>query len=461
MRPTSSGLPGQTEIERLRRMPVRARMSRAEGNQGSPAGVRKPTSPSRLPTSAPISTRSPRAAAVAGYKCKEGQGDANDYAAVVYLFAADLTLEQPEGPTAGNVSGELASAPSVAGTSDVAFSASDPGSGVYEAVFTVDGQRAAAHACSTKTAAAAGTWADERRAAGVPLRAAVPGVGEQRRGVRHDAARNGAHHLLVSVIDAAGNSAPVLDRNVIVANPCRRGRRRRRGAGDGDRSPNGTPAPTGDAAVAWKGSHSARLTSAFGRAHVVDRAADRARRRADRRRADRRARDPGLRGRAGGGDGEPAHGGGRPLHAARAGRVLLAHAALRLPHPSRRRAARRHAHAGAQRARGHRGCRSRRGRRAWAGGSSSAGACSAGPIPQRRKLLVLEARSPGGAWIEFNVVRSDRRGRYRASYRFRFPGPPTTGSGCVSEPEADYPFATRRVEPGGGARALRRPRRAV
>ena len=30
---------------------------------------------------------------------------------------------------------------------------------------------------------------------------------------------NGAHHLVVSVLDAAGNSAPVLDREIDVDNP--------------------------------------------------------------------------------------------------------------------------------------------------------------------------------------------------------------------------------------------------
>ena len=76
----------------------------------------------------------------AGFNCPDGPGDANNYAAVIYLYAADLILEQTAGPTASNVSGELASAPAVAGTSDVAFSASDPGSGVYEALFSVDGK---------------------------------------------------------------------------------------------------------------------------------------------------------------------------------------------------------------------------------------------------------------------------------------------------------------------------------
>ena len=48
---------------------------------------------------------------------------------------------------------------------------------------------------------------------------------------------------------------------------------------------------------------------------------------------------------------------------------------------------------------------------------------------------MLEARSPGGPWIEFNVIRTDARGRYRASYRFKFPGP------------ADYQFRVRLANP--------------
>ena len=75
-----------------------------------------------------------------GFECPTGKADPNGYTAVVNLYAADITLEQSTGPTATNVSGELATAPAVRGTSDIAFSATDPGSGVYEAVFSVDGQ---------------------------------------------------------------------------------------------------------------------------------------------------------------------------------------------------------------------------------------------------------------------------------------------------------------------------------
>ncbi len=65
----------------------------------------------------------------------------------------------------------------------------------------------------------------------------------------------------------------------------------------------------------------------------------------------------------------------------------------------------------------------------------------AGPIPRGGKALILEARSGRGAWIEFHVIRSDSRGAYRSSYRFRFAGPASYQFRVVCEQEADYPYA--------------------
>jgi hypothetical protein len=74
------------------------------------------------------------------YECPAGPGDANGYAAVVYLYAADVTLEQNEGPLAKETSGPLATEATVQGTSDVTFNATDPGAGVWEVTFQVDGK---------------------------------------------------------------------------------------------------------------------------------------------------------------------------------------------------------------------------------------------------------------------------------------------------------------------------------
>jgi len=41
-------------------------------------------------------------------------------------------------------------------------------------------------------------------------------------------------------------------------------------------------------------------------------------------------------------------------------------------------------------------------------------------IPRGGKQLVLEARSRGGSWLEFKVIRANALGRFRATYRFRF-----------------------------------------
>ena len=66
----------------------------------------------------------------------------------------------------------------------------------------------------------------------------------------------------------------------------------------------------------------------------------------------------------------------------------------------------------------------------------------AGPIPKGGKPLILEARSGAGAWIEFHVVRTNSRGRFSSSYRFKFPGPARYRFRVVCEQEADYPFAS-------------------
>jgi hypothetical protein len=61
------------------------------------------------------------------------------------------------------------------------------------------------------------------------------------------------------------------------------------------------------------------------------------------------------------------------------------------------------------------------------------------PIPRGGKQLVLEASS-GGEWIQFDTIGTGAKGRYRASYRFKFPGPVTYEFRVISRHEADFPF---------------------
>lgn len=366
-----------------------------------------------------------------GETCPAGKGDANGYAAAVYLYAADLTLEQTSGPSASNVSGELTAAPAVRGTSDVAFDASDPGAGVYQAVFTVDGtvvQRTVVDENGGRCVNVGGT--SDGAPAFLHLQPCKPSVSVD---VPFDTTRvgDGAHHLVVSVTDAAGNSAPVLDREITVANPPPAG------------APNGANASAQATLVAaWTGSRKARITSAYGRsAHTI----------AGRLTAPGGAPIAGARIDC---TATSASQGAKPIaiacpHTGQDGRF-----SVRVPGDAGSRAIRLayRAHLGdalpaATRTLGltvRAGVRLRVTPRVTSVGNTIhfTGMLLGGPVPRGGKQLVLEARSPGGPWIEFDVVRSDPRGRYRDSYTFKFPGPVDYRFRALSESEADYPYAT-------------------
>lgn len=368
-----------------------------------------------------------------GYECPAGQGDANNYAAVIYLYAADLTLEQTAGPSASNVGGELASAPSIAGTSDVTFAASDPGAGVYEAVFTVDGQVVQRSVIDEDGGRCrdVGQTSDGLPAFLYlqPCPASVSGD------VGFDTTRvaNGVHHLVVSVVDAAGNSAPVLDRTVTVANP-------------GVPGPlNGQGATTQAVLSArWQRTAGALLTSGYGAGQQVD-------------------------GRLVGPGGAPISGAAVEVSATPSytGAATAAQRSvttgsnggfsLRVPAASSR------SLTFAYRARiGDAAPAATRTlrlavrapvslrivpRTAYAGSTIHfSGRLAGEPVPRGGKAVVLEARSGGGRWLEFDVIRSDGRGRFHASYTFRFPGPADYQFRVLCEAEADYPYA-RGVSP--------------
>jgi hypothetical protein len=365
-------------------------------------------------------------------ECPAAKGDPNGYAAALYLYAADLVLEQAEGPHASNAGGELASAPTLRGSSDVTFDATDPGSGVYEALFSIDGQvvqrtvlNANGGRCRDVGQTTDGTAA---------FLYAQPCLGSLSADVPFDttAAVNGTHHLLVSVIDAAGNAAPVLDRTVTIDNP----------------PAPGTPGPPNGAnasaqaslAVRWRGTRNAQLISGYGSTHVVS----------------GRLTAPGgapITGAAIELDATPTYAGARPIsmpsaHTDADGRFSVrlsggvSSRTLRFAYrnrigearPAATRTLRLSVHASI--------ALSVAPHLAGVGSTISfRGRLRGGPVPPTGKQLVLEARSPGSPWIEFKVVRTNGRGRFRATYRFKFPGPADYAFRARSEPEADYPFA--------------------
>jgi hypothetical protein len=107
----------------------------------------------------------------------------------------------------------------VRGSSDVAFDASDPGSGVYQAVFTADGQivqRTVVDENDGRCREVGGT--SDGRPAFVYVQPCRPSVSVD---IPFDTTRvtDGSHHLIVTVTDAAGLIALVLDREIVVANP--------------------------------------------------------------------------------------------------------------------------------------------------------------------------------------------------------------------------------------------------
>ncbi len=269
---------------------------------------------------------------------------------------------------------------------------------------------------------------------------------------------NGAHHLIVRVLDAAGNSAPVLDRTITVDNALPgaggTGGGAPPGSGTGTPAPGTTPAvtaagqPNGQGAstqatltARWRRSARTLLTSTFARREtIVGRLTNPsgapiagAQVELSATPAFAGAAAVAMKGARTRGDGTfaltlPSHLSSRSLrltYRARAGEPQpAATSTLRLAvaAPLTLAISPRTTHQG--------------------GTIRFSGRLLAGPVPPGGKPLILEARSGHGAWIQFRVVRTDRRGRYHASYRFRFPGPARYRFRVVCEAEADYPFAT-------------------
>jgi hypothetical protein len=64
------------------------------------------------------------------------------------------------------------------------------------------------------------------------------------------------------------------------------------------------------------------------------------------------------------------------------------------------------------------------------------------PLPVGGKVVEMQARSPGQAWITFRTVRTSRRGRFATSYTFRRSGPALYEMRARARATDDYPFAT-------------------
>jgi hypothetical protein len=365
--------------------------------------------------------------------CPAGPGDSRGYAAVVELFAADLVLEQSAPPSVSNVVGNLSEAPVLSGMSDVAFDVTDPGSGVYEAVFDIDGQPVDQRVLADNE----GRCRDVGQTTdGLPaFLYTQPCPASLSADVPFDTTgiANGTHRLLVTVLDAAGNATTVLEREVAVAN-----------AGPspavGRGAANGTnPSDGATLTAAWHGTSSAHLTGAYGKALTLG----------------GRLTNPSGQGIADAGvevSETPSSQGAHPRMLASPRTDANGYWSMRLARDTSscvlRFAYRSHVNDPAPAA-----TRTLKldvrprivlsiSPRVTSVGHSIrfSGQVAGGSIPRGGKQLVLEASSGGGSWVEFHVIRTDARGRFRSSYRFHYPGPVNYRFRAVSRYEADFPF---------------------
>jgi hypothetical protein len=396
------------------------------------------------------------------YSCPSGKGDSNGYAAVVYLYAADLVLEQSSQPTVGNVEGELATASTLSGTADLAFHAEDSGAGVYQAVFTVDGIEAGRTVLSEN----GGHCRDVGQTTdGLPAFLYLqPCATSLNADLPFDttALADGTHHLVVSVTNAAGNSTVALDRKITVLNhppvpiPPQQPSPAGQGAGNtskNDPSPQNSPTPQLGSAngtnasagatlrVHWTATAKASLAGVYGHAQTAT------------------GRLTAPDGSAIGGASvqvlsTPSFQGAKTIalasartaadgsfrvrlpsnmpssrltfayssHQAQAVPDVIATLTLTVPARLRLNVTPRSSHAG--------------------GTIAFRGALAGAPLPPGGKQLALEARTSTGPWRQFHVLSTTARGRYRASYRFRLAGPITYQFRAVSPKEADFPYAT-------------------
>jgi hypothetical protein len=421
-------------------------------------------------------------------KCPEGKDDPSGYAATIELFAADLTLSDSESPVVSAVGGGLAEAPTVSGRSDVAFEATDAGAGVYQVVFRVDGEVVSTvvpeedggrcrNVGGTTDGLPAFLYTQPCPAAlSVDLPFDTTGL------------TNGVHHVVVSVLDAAGNSTPVLDRQITVANAAAPSG----GPGGGDSNGSGSTGSSSGSGASGEGSagsssvgSGATLTagasaSALGPANGTD-ASDQAiltavwKGHAGERLSGSYGAARTVEGRLSGPGGTaiaaaqievgelPAVAGAHPRvlpspRTGAAGRWSLklprgiSSGELRFayrshlgePTPVATRTLALSVRAGVALSVAPRLARAD-------GRIRFDGRLLGGPVPAGGKQLVLEARSPGGRWIEFHVVRAEGGdgGRFHFVYRFRLPGPTRYQFRVLSEAEADYPFAA------GGSNVVR------
>ena len=343
------------------------------------------------------------------------------------LFGARVVLNDTSNPIPSTVSGALTTEPRFAGPLEITLNASDTGSGVYRVLLLVDDRLAASQVVDGN----GGACADVNPAnsdpyefgSQTPCKRAAGGT------FTFDSSRlpDGAHNLKVQVEDGAGNATTVVNRPVTIV--AGRGPANGAGASDGARL-----------AVRWTRTRHVTLRTGSPRrailtGQLVDAAGHpisgatldvitRTTAPSSRERASRRGPVTRASGRF------TLRMGGRAT--SRDVRIAYrSHANDATPVAQRTMRLRVRAHLRL----------SARPHRARVGTVVRfSGRLLSLPIPRRGKQIVLQGRAGDGRWQNFDVVRTDRRGRFHARYRFRTGASGTYSFRAVSRFEAAYPY---------------------
>jgi hypothetical protein len=403
-----------------------------------------------------------------GYSCPAIGG----YAVWVSLYAADITLADDAPPVVSSVGGSLVAGGTLSGVQDISFSATDTGAGLYEAVFLVDGSVVSRQPLAPDDESCRNVGGTSNGSNAFFEVEPCPLALSDDLTFNTALASEGSHLLTVQVLDAAGNATTILNRQVTIdnkpaapapvapapvapepVNPVGGAPITITPSNPSAVSTSITVAPSTSSAV----SGSASDESASGQVQLTARWVSTAREV----RVSRYGAADRITGRLTNGAGQgisgavidvlktPAYEGAKAVRLAgvRTGSTgqwalslprSVSSSALRFEYSGETAAAasatlRLSVHAGLELSIApHTASVGKR--------IFFSGVVHGGPIPRGGKQLVLEARSGGGEWIQFDTVSTGARGRYHASYRFRLAGPITYQFRVVSHYESDFPF---------------------
>jgi hypothetical protein len=375
-----------------------------------------------------------------GSTCPAGSGGGTN--ATISVYSADIELQNSSTPAGTGFAGTLLSPGGGSGTADLTFIAQDhEGPGVYRGIVDLDGTQVYAGTPETNGGRCASIGTNANGAS--EFLYAQPCKQEVAIDVLLETTRfaNGQHQLKVTVQDAAGNSAVVYDGTISIANPT---------TAPGTQIGPGSPLSERGPANGTNASDQAKLTARWQRTSKATRTSDYGQ--ADRvtGRLTTTAGQP-ISGALLDVSATPAYEGAKtvPFSGVRTGPD--GEWALTLPRgvssSTLRFAYRSHVNdsvpvtTASLTLRVHAGIALRIAPRVTSIGHRIVftGVLHGTPIPPGGKQLVLEASS-GGGWVEFDTITTDANGRYRATYRFRFPGPVAYRFRILSPYEADFPF---------------------